>query len=116
MSKKLIIAIDGPAGSGKSTSAKIIAKKLDYLYIDTGAMYRAVTFLALQHNLMSDLEAIVKVAENAEIKLKYVKGNTLVFANNIDITEDIRSFEVNDKVSIIVKLKESEKHLYTNSR
>src|ERR1035441_8132563 len=46
MSKKLIVAIDGPSGSGKSTSAKIIAQKLGYLYIDTGAMYRAITFLA----------------------------------------------------------------------
>jgi len=104
MSKKLIIAIDGPAGSGKSTSAKIIAKKLGYLYIDTGAMYRAVTYLALEHKLMDDLGAIVKVAESAEIKLRYVKGNTLVIADNSDITEAIRSFEVNDKVSIISKI------------
>ncbi len=99
-----MIAIDGPAGSGKSTSAKIIAKKLGYLYIDSGAMYRAVTFLALENKLMDDLASIVKVAENADIKLKYIQGNTLVFADNKDITEAIRSFEVNDKVSIISKI------------
>ena len=54
MSKGLIIAIDGPAGSGKSTSAKLIAKKLGYLYIDTGAMYRAITFHALENESIGD--------------------------------------------------------------
>ena len=104
MSKKLIVAIDGPAGSGKSTSAKIIAQKLDYLYIDTGAMYRAITFVAINQNIMEDPEAIVKTAENSDIKLKYINGTTQVFVNGVDITEDIRTHELNDKVSIVSKI------------
>jgi len=54
MSKGIIVAIDGPAGSGKSTSAKMVAKKLGYLYIDTGAMYRAMTYLAIKNNILDD--------------------------------------------------------------
>ena len=104
MSKKLIVAIDGPAGSGKSTSAKIIAQRLGYLYIDTGAMYRAITFFAIQKDIMEDTDSIVKVAEDCDIKLKYILGNTLVFADNVDITEDIRTHVVNEKVSIISKI------------
>src|ERR1035437_9804537 len=104
MSKKLIVAIDGPAGSGKSTSAKIIAQKLDYLYIDTGAMYRAITFVAINQNIMEDTEAIVKTAENSDIKLKYINGTTQVFVNGFDITEDIRTHELNDKVSTVSKI------------
>jgi cytidylate kinase len=104
MSKKLIVAIDGPAGSGKSTSAKIIAQKLDYLYIDTGAMYRAITFVAINQNIMEDTEAIVKTAENSDIKLKYINGTTQVFVNGVDITEDIRTHELNDKVSTVSKI------------
>ena len=104
MSKKLIVVIDGPAGSGKSTSAKIIAKKLGYLYIDTGAMYRAITFVAINQNIMEDPEAIVKTAENSDIKLKYINGTTQVFVNGVDITEDIRTHELNDKVSTVSKI------------
>jgi cytidylate kinase len=104
MSKKLIVAIDGPAGSGKSTSAKLIAQKLGYLYIDTGAMYRAITFVAINQNIMEDTEAIVKTAENSDIKLKYINGTTQVFVNGIDITEDIRTHELNDKVSTVSKI------------
>ena len=51
MPQKLVVAIDGPAGSGKSTSAILVAQKLGYLYIDTGAMYRAITFLAIKNNI-----------------------------------------------------------------
>ena len=68
MSKGLIIAIDGPAGSGKSTSAKLIAKKLGYLYIDTGAMYRAVAFAAIRQGVDPDEEdavaALARAVEN----------------------------------------------------
>jgi CMP/dCMP kinase len=104
MSKKLIVAIDGPAGSGKSTSAKLIAQKLGYLYIDTGAMYRAITFVAINQNIMEDTEAVVKTAENSDIKLKYINGTTQVFVNGVDITEDIRTHELNDKVSTVSKI------------
>jgi CMP/dCMP kinase len=104
MSKKLIVAIDGPAGSGKSTSAKIIAQRLGYLYIDTGAMYRAITFLAIEQNILEDTQVIVKAAEDSDILLKYINGNTQVFINGRDITEKIRTHEVNEKVSIVSQI------------
>jgi CMP/dCMP kinase len=104
MSKKLIVAIDGPAGSGKSTSAKIIAQKLNYLYIDTGAMYRAVTFLAIKQGIIDKPDEIVKTAENSDIKLKYVNGVTQVFVDGNDITKNIRTHELNDKVSSVSKI------------
>ena len=104
MSKNLIVAIDGPSGSGKSTSAKIIAQKLGYLYIDTGAMYRAITFLAIKEDIMNDPKAVVKAAENSDIKLKYVNGVTQVFVNGVDITENLRTHELNEKVSTVSQI------------
>ena len=62
MSKKLIVAIDGPAGSGKSTSAKLVAQKLGYIYIDSGAMYRAITYLALKKKILDNEQAISELA------------------------------------------------------
>ena len=105
MSKYLIIAIDGPAGSGKSTSAKLIAQKLGYLYIDTGAMYRAVTLLTLRNQIpLENINKITGLAENIDIKLEYVNGKTSVFVSGKNITEDIRTQEVNSKVSEISKI------------
>ncbi len=105
MSKNLIIAIDGPAGSGKSTSAKLVAQKLGYLYIDTGAMYRAVTFLVLRNGIpLDNTNKIIDLAEKIEIKLEYVNGKTTVKVSGENITEDIRSQNVNSKVSEISKI------------
>ena len=105
MSKNLIIAIDGPAGSGKSTSAKLVAQKLGYLYIDTGAMYRAVTFLVLRNGIpLGKINKIINLAEETEIKLEYVNGKTTVKISGENITEDIRSQSVNSKVSEISKI------------
>ena len=105
MIKNLIIAIDGPAGSGKSTSAKLIAQKLGYLYIDTGAMYRAVTFIVLKNEIPIDnIKKIVELAEDTDIQLKFVNGRTIVNVSGENITEEIRSQEVNSKVSEISKI------------
>jgi cytidylate kinase len=67
-------------------------------------MYRAITFLVIKQNIIDDSDAIVKAAENSDIKLKYVNGTTLVFVNDVDITEDIRTHELNEKVSIVSKI------------
>ncbi|RKY74653.1 cytidylate kinase, partial [candidate division KSB1 bacterium] len=70
MDKKLIIAIDGPAGSGKSTTAKLLAQKLNYLYLDTGAMYRAITLKALRQKINEhDDHSLTELAENTDITL-----------------------------------------------
>ena len=101
MSKKLIIAIDGPAGSGKSTTAKLVAKRLNYLYIDTGAMYRAVTLLALRNNLMGKTDEIIALAKNLDVVLSFIDGETDITVNGENVSKEIRSFEVNSNVSEI---------------
>lgn len=101
MSKNLIIAIDGPAGSGKSTTAKLVASKLNYLYIDTGAMYRAVTLYALKNNLIGKNDEIIEMTKAMNIVLNFVDGETKISVNGQDVSSDIRTFEVNSNVSEI---------------
>lgn len=115
MSKNLIVAIDGPAGSGKSTSAKLVAQKLGYLYIDTGAMYRAVTFLSIKKKLDSDKD-ITELAESIDIRLKFDNGFTEVIVDNTDITDELRSFEVNKRVSDVSKIEGVRKALVKKQR
>ena len=101
MSKNIIIAIDGPAGSGKSTDAKNLAKKLGFTYLDTGAMYRAITFCALRNNIVDDVPAVIQMTKSLSLSLKYENGVTRVFVNDEEVTEQIRTPEVNSKVSEI---------------
>ena len=86
--KKLQIAIDGPASAGKSTVAKLIAKKYNYLYLDTGAMYRVITLMALRNNLDLNNERIImdKIVDHTDISFKVGEDDQLVFANNEDVT------------------------------
>lgn len=111
MSKKIVIAIDGPAGSGKSTAAKNLARKLGFTYLDTGAMYRAITFLAIQNGIVEDVAAVIEMTKNVSLKLKYENGITRVFANNQEVTEQIRSFDVNSRVSEISTIPEVRKEM-----
>lgn len=101
MSKKLIIAIDGPAGSGKSTTAKLVAKRLNYLYIDTGAMYRAVTLFVLRNNLLGKNDEIIAFTNSLKIVLSFIDGETNITVNGEDVSKEIRSFLVNSNVSEI---------------
>jgi cytidylate kinase len=116
MSKRLIVAIDGPAGSGKSTSAKLVAEKLGYLYVDTGAMYRAVTFLAMQENILDDKDAVTELANSIDLDMEFFEGNTKVMVNDLDLTDEIRSREVNSKVSSISKIEGVRKALVKKQR
>lgn len=103
------IAIDGPSGAGKSTVAKIIATKLNFKYIDTGAMYRAVTFLAIEKDvIMKDNDLIIKIARDISIDFSTPDkdGNVLVFVNSRDLTEEIRSVEVDNNVSKVASIPE----------
>ena len=116
MSKGLIIAIDGPAGSGKSTSAKLIAKKLGYVYIDTGAMYRAITYLALENKAIKDESRIIELARKCKIDLDYEDGEVIVRLNDRNISKEIRSAEVNSHVSEVSKISQVRKLLVEKQR
>ena len=97
------IAIDGPAGSGKSTIAKIIAKKLNITYLDTGSMYRAFTYYALENNVESDdKNGIDKLLNSIDLVLD--KGN--VFVNDKDVTKEIRYENIDKNVSKYAAIKE----------
>jgi cytidylate kinase len=99
--KSLIIAIDGPAGSGKSTVSKLIARKLNLLYIDTGAMYRALTLKAMRKHVdMADAPALVDLAKTTRIELKD-KGSLRVFLDGEDVSVPIRTPEVTNNVRYI---------------
>jgi cytidylate kinase len=104
MSKGLIIAIDGPAGSGKSTSAKILAQRLGYLYIDTGAMYRAVTYLAIENKILDKDEQIVELARRSKLELYYSDSELLIKIDGIDVSSRIREKDVNRYVSDVSKI------------
>ena len=100
MSKKIQIAIDGPAGAGKSTIAKIVAEKLMFTYIDTGAMYRAVTYKALQSNIqLNDAAALEEMLRGTTIELKPSEQGQLVFVDQQNVSNEIRSNEVTANVS-----------------
>jgi cytidylate kinase len=116
MSKGLIIAIDGPAGSGKSTSAKLIAQKLGYIYIDTGAMYRAITYLALEFAAIHSESRIIELARSCKINLEYKDGEVIVLLNNRNVSKEIRSAEVNAHVSNVSKISEVRKLLVEKQR
>ncbi len=105
MRKKLIIAIDGPAGSGKSTVAKLLAIKLGIPYIDTGAMYRAVTWKALRERIdFADVPALVRVAKKINIILHDdAEGRQTVKIGRYDITRDIRLPELTNKVVYVAR-------------
>lgn len=100
-----IIAIDGPAGSGKSTVAKELAKRLGYLYIDTGAMYRALTLKAIRDKVeLKDAGALVELARQAKIRLKTESGNLKVTLAGKDVSRAIRQPSVTQKVCHIAKV------------
>jgi len=118
---KNIITIDGPAGSGKSTIAKILARDLDMKYIDTGAMYRAITLIALENNIaLEDEKSILAAASGIKLEIDQVasdeKNYTKLFLDNRDVTERIRSPEVGSAVSIVSKLPGLRKYLVSIQR
>jgi cytidylate kinase len=102
--KALVIAIDGPAGSGKSTVSKIIAKRLGLLYIDTGAMYRALTLKAMNAGAdLEDAQGLTELARSTKIELK--DGPKLrVFLDGKDVSEAIRTVEVTDKIKHVARV------------
>ena len=114
---KIVIAIDGFSSTGKSTLAKQLADKLGYIYVDTGAMYRAVTFFALEKGLISnkevDREGLILELENIHITFKFNKelGFAEVFLNGRNIETDIRTLRVSQHVSYIAEISEVRRKL-----
>ncbi len=106
--KQIQIAIDGPASSGKSTVAKIIAKDFNYTYLDTGAMYRAATYLALRNHLTeNDADKIVTLLETYSVSFgRSENGEQLVFVGDVDVTHPIRENEVTNNVSWVAAIPE----------
>ncbi len=105
--KKLVIAIDGPAASGKSTTAKLVAARLGYLHIDTGAMYRAFTLKLLRSGLDGFYSRkIAQLAEATRIELQPENGSLKVLLDGEDVTEKIRSPEVTAAVSSVSTVRE----------
>lgn len=95
-----VIAIDGPAGSGKSTTARMLAARLGYIYLDTGAMYRAVTLYALRNNIpISDEQTLTEAAGRISVKFQMEDDINCVFLDQEDVTQAIRSAEVTAAVS-----------------
>jgi cytidylate kinase len=106
MPKKLIIAIDGPAGSGKSTVSKLVAKKLGLLYLDTGAMYRALTLKAMRAGLnLEDEAALADMAKVTDIRLKTQPNadDVRVILDGGDVTREIRTPAVTEKIKYIAR-------------
>jgi len=104
---KTQIAIDGPAGAGKSTVARRLAKKLSYLYIDTGAMYRAVTYYFISQGInYHDSKTLNQALANIDLHFKIVDGVSVIFLNGRRCGEEIRQPIVNQQVSPVAKIVE----------
>lgn len=100
--KQIQIAIDGPAAAGKSTIAKKTAELLGYTYVDTGAMYRAITYKAIQQNInLQDEDNLTNLLKETSIELKPSPNGQLVFLDHVAVTEEIRSKEVTSSVSAV---------------
>ena len=103
--KKIVIAIDGHSSCGKSTMAKALAKKIGYVYIDTGAMYRAVTLYAMRNNMLDDASALEKSLCNITITFRLnADGRPETYLNGENVEKEIRSIEVSSHVSPIAAL------------
>ena len=99
------IAIDGPASAGKSTVAKIIAHKLNFTYIDTGAMYRASTWIARENNIdYGDERGILTAIDHEKIEFRFKNGQQKIYAGNKDITQEIRTPDISANVSQVSAL------------
>ena len=100
--KKIQVAIDGPASAGKSTVAKIVAKKLHFIYCDTGAMYHSVTFAALKNHVkLDDDQALKELLKTIEIRFVPAEPEQRVFVNDEEVTQAIRTPEITNNVSLV---------------
>ena len=119
--EKIIIAIDGHSSTGKSTLAKQLAKKLGYIYVDSGAMYRAVTLFAIENKYIDenkfDKDALIYAISSVKIEFKKDKsGTTILFLNNKEVSSKIRGMQVSNLVSKVAALPEVRQCLVKEQR
>jgi cytidylate kinase len=113
----MIIAIDGPSGAGKSTLGKMLAKEKNLLYLDTGAMYRAVGLAVLQNNVsFEDKTRVAEIAENAKIELVGEPENLQIFLGGRDVSAEIRTNEIGQAASIVSGVSEVRRILVEHQR
>ena len=117
MNKKITIAIDGFSSTGKSTIAKLIAKKYNYIYVDTGAMYRAVSLFAKQHNFVGndflDKEKLISNLKDVSLSFKFNEdlGFAEMYLNDVNVEQEIRTLEVSQLVSKVATISEVRRKL-----
>ncbi|MDQ0781626.1 (d)CMP kinase [Chryseobacterium sp. W4I1] len=118
--KKPVIAIDGYSSTGKSSISKVIADKLGLIHLDTGALYRGITWFALQNcidkNNSIDLQELFSSLDQIELEFRNDNGELVLYLNHIDISKQIRTNEVSDNVSIVAKQKEVRDFLLHSQR
>ena len=113
----MIVAIDGPAAAGKSTTAKLVAQKLGFTYLDTGAMYRCVTLSVLKHDFpLDDKQNLLVLLDKINIQFKKSKSKSLVLLNGKDVSDDIRKTAVTKHVSEVSSIKQVRGFLVENQR
>ena len=114
---KIAVAVDGPAGAGKSSISKIVAKKLGYLYIDTGAMYRSVTWAVLHNHIdVNNQKAVEALLPELDLTMEASDGSCKVFIAGQDVTDFIRTPQVNNAVSIVASYKGVRQYLVERQR
>ena len=103
--KNIAVAIDGPAGGGKSTVARELAAELGFIYVDTGAMYRSIGYKCLENDVdTANEETVAELAEKINMEICYIEGKQRIFADAVDITDSIRTQEVADAASAVAKI------------
>lgn len=114
---KIAVAVDGPAGAGKSSISKIVAKKLGYLYIDTGAMYRSVTWAVLHNHIdVNNQKAVEALLPELDLTMEASDDSCKVFIAGQDVTDFIRTPQVNNAVSIVASYKGVRQYLVERQR
>ncbi len=116
MRKKIIVAIDGPSSSGKSTIAKLVAKHFNFTYIDSGSIYRAVTYLAIKNKLVKtgkvDVVSLLDLLNNCSISFSFNLNNqNVIKLNNLSIEKEIRTSEISKHVSFVAEINEIRKYV-----
>ncbi len=116
MKQKIIVAIDGPSSSGKSTIAKLVAKHFNFTYIDSGSIYRAVTYLAIKNKLIKtgkiDVVSLIDLLNNCSISFSFNLNNqNVIKLNNLSIDKEIRTSEISNYVSLVAEINEIRKYV-----